>query len=159
MKIHPRNKTLKLSVIVNPGEGQTVSIYEWSLNNNIIPINEHTIILNTNDMPLGDNIISVRAQNSCGKWSDTINEEIVVIEGEGMDKIVSVIVDKPVTDLTIVMDFVGTVNVTVTDQLNRPVQGATVSVVGIEESSTTDVNGLAILSNIPYGTRDVKITI
>jgi hypothetical protein len=52
----------------------------------------------------------------------------------------------------------GTVNVTVTDPLKRLIKGATVQIVKLNITVTTDAAGKAVLRNIPYGKQIIKIT-
>jgi len=52
----------------------------------------------------------------------------------------------------------GTVNVTVTDQLNKVIKGATVQITSLNMTSITDNTGKAVLRKVPYGTYVVKIT-
>ncbi len=53
----------------------------------------------------------------------------------------------------------GTVNVTVTDQLNRTIKGATVQIPTLNMTTTTDNSGKAILRKVPYGTQVIKVTV
>lgn len=76
-----------------------------------------------------------------------------------MEKEISILVNKPVTDVTIVMDYTGTVNVTVTDPLNQPINNATVQIVALNLTATTDATGKATLPNVPYSTQTVKVSV
>ncbi len=75
-----------------------------------------------------------------------------------MIKEISVLVDKPTVNVNVVMDLTGTINVTVIDPLNRPVEGATVQIVALNMTATTDATGKAILPDVLYSTPTVKIT-
>lgn len=55
------------------------------------------------------------------------------------------------------MDYTAAVNVTVTDQLNRPVANANCTIDGI--TVTTDTSGKVILNNVPYGTKNLVVTV
>ncbi len=68
-----------------------------------------------------------------------------------------IIVDQPTISKTIVMNLTSTISITITDQINKPIQGASVSIQSI--TTVTDVNGIAILNEIPYGTQTITITI
>jgi hypothetical protein len=51
----------------------------------------------------------------------------------------------------------GTINITVTDPLKRPIKGVTVQIVALNLTSTTDATGKAVFRKVPYGTQIVKI--
>ncbi len=53
----------------------------------------------------------------------------------------------------------GTVNVTVTDQLNRTIKGAIVQIPTLNMTTTTDNTGKATLRKVPYGTQVIKVTV
>jgi hypothetical protein len=75
-----------------------------------------------------------------------------------MIKEITVTVNQPTVNVTVVMDLTGTINVTVTDPLNQPIQGATVQIVALNLTATTDATGKASLANVLYSTQTVKIT-
>ena len=52
----------------------------------------------------------------------------------------------------------GTLNVTVIDPLKRPIKGATIQIVKLNLTATTDSNGKATLRRIPYNNYTVRIT-
>ncbi len=52
----------------------------------------------------------------------------------------------------------GTINLTVTDPLKRPINGATVRIAASNLTATTGATGKAVLKNVPYGKQIIKIT-
>ena len=52
-----------------------------------------------------------------------------------------------------------TVNVTVTDPLNKVINGATVQITSLNMTSITDVTGKTVLRKVPYGTQVIKVTV
>ncbi len=53
----------------------------------------------------------------------------------------------------------GTVNVTVTDQFNRTINGAIVQIPTLNVTTITDNSGKAVLRKVPYGTQIIKVTV
>ncbi len=51
-----------------------------------------------------------------------------------------------------------TINVTVKDPLNNPIQRATIQIVALNITRTTDATGKATLQKVPYGNQIIKIT-
>lgn len=151
---------INLISTIDPGLNQTTVDIKWMMNGVAIPTQpiQEQITIDTSSLA-GEYRISVLAKNSCGNWSDEYYKDFNIMEVTTMEKNIDVLVDKPVTDVSVTMDFTGTVNVTVLDQLNRPVEGATVQIVALGMTQTTDVTGKAILLNVPYGTQTVKITV
>lgn len=52
----------------------------------------------------------------------------------------------------------GILNITIIDPINRPISNATVQILSLNKTLTTDITGKASLKNIPYNTYTVKIT-
>lgn len=75
-----------------------------------------------------------------------------------MMKTFTIDVNSAVVNITVIVETVGTVNVTVTNNAMPPlpIVGATVTIGTI--SAVTDANGLAILQNVPQGTQTGTIT-
>lgn len=46
--------------------------YEWRINNVIQQNNTDTLIINTSNLLLGDNNVSLKIKNLCGNWSNKI---------------------------------------------------------------------------------------
>jgi len=153
--VYPRYKTIYLNASVIPQDNITISVYEWTINNSININNLSSISINTNDLKLGENTISLRVQNSCGSWSEKINKVIEVIN---MEQTFNVVVDKPITNFEVIMNLTGTVIVTVKDSLGNVIVGATVIIDTV--TSITNTSGIAILNEITYGikTGTVKTT-
>jgi hypothetical protein len=53
----------------------------------------------------------------------------------------------------------GTVNITVTDPLSRPISGATIQIIALNITTITDSTGKAVLRKVPYGTQVINIKI
>lgn len=154
---HKRNP-ISLQATVNPGANQTTSEIKWYDNNIEIPTSplQTQLTIDTTNLS-GEHKISITAKNSCGNTSDEYSKIFYITE-ENMIKEISVTVNQPIVNVTIVMDLTGTINVTVTDPLNRPVEGATVQIVALNMTATTDATGKAMLPNVPYSTQTVKVT-
>lgn len=75
-----------------------------------------------------------------------------------MQKTFTVEVNAPVINITVIVETVGTVNVTVTNNATPPIPivGATVSIGTI--SAITDTSGLAKLENVPMGIQSGTVT-
>ena len=155
---YKNNIKIKLESQSNSGRSDlTISNYEWKINNIIQQNNTNTLIVDTSTVPLGNNTISLRIQNSypCNKWSSQKDTVINIIRGVNMQKDTTILVDKPTMSINVVMDLVSTVNVTVTDPLGNPIPNATAKIGTI--TTLTDVNGLASLTNVPYGTQLLSV--
>jgi len=156
-----KNKILTLDATVVPQPNITIVTYEWKINNLVTLENLSSVTINTNDLNLGDNTISLRVLNSCGSWSEEISTIVNIINEEAihMEKTVTVVVDEPIESITVVLDYVGTIEVTVTDGVN-PIAGANLELDGVSLASTgvsTGVDGKASIPNVPYGTHVVKV--
>lgn len=133
-----------------------ISSYEWGINNVIQNNNTDTLIVGAPVLLPGSSVIvSLRVKNSCGNWS-SIYSQTINIKGEKMEKTVNVVIDQPVVPVGIVLDYIGTADVTVTDQLNRPIEGASLDLDGTPTGLSTDANGKMSIPNIIYGTHTVK---
>jgi len=154
---YTKNKILKLDSTVTLQENITVDIYEWTINNNINPNNTSSISINTNDLNLGDNTISLRVKNSCGSWSEYVTKTINIINEVNMEQTFTVVVDKPVTNVEVVMNLTGTVIITVKNPLGVVIPNATVKIDTV--SAITNSSGVATLNEISYGTKIITVTI
>lgn len=158
MRYWHKGNPINLQATVNPGENQTTEEIKWYNNNTLIPTTPLQSQLTIDTINLsGEHKISITAKNSCGNTSDE-HSKIFYITEETMIKEISVLVDQPIVNTTVVMDFTGTINVTVNDPLNRPVEGATVQIEAIAQTTTTDATGKAVLPNVPYSAQIVKVT-
>lgn len=138
---------------INPGNPElTISTYEWSIDGIITDNNTDTIII---DLGAGSHEISLRIQNSCGSWSNKYSK-IINITGDTMEKIITVVVDQPVVQAKMALDFVGNIDLTVTDQLDRPVSGASITLDDAPTGLVTGLDGNVLITNVPYGTHTVK---
>ncbi len=139
---------------INPGASQlTIVAYEWSIDGEIVDNATDTLIIDSK--LTGAHEISLRIQNSCGSskvYSQTIN----IISGDKMEKTITVVVDQPIVQAKIVLDFIGTVEVTVTDQLEKPIEGVSIDLNDTPTGLTTGADGKVSIPNIPYGTHTVK---
>ena len=153
-----KGNPINLMATVDPGENETTSEIKWMMNGTIIPTTplQQQITIDTSTLS-GEYKISVTAKNSCDNWSDEYYETFFITE-ETMIKEITVLVNQPIVNITVVMDYTGTINVTVTDPLNRVIQGATVQIVALNMTATTDATGKASLTNVPYSTQTVKVT-
>lgn len=151
---------INLTSISDPGENETTTEIKWFLDETIIPTTpvQEQITIDTTPLSTGEHKIGITAKNSCGNTSDEYSKIFYITE-ETMIKEIQVTVNQPVVNMTVVMDYTGTINVTVTDPLNTPVQGATVEIVALSMSATTDATGKATLPNVPYSTQTVKVTV
>lgn len=140
----------------DPGVNETISGYIWKLDTLSLPDNTQTIQINTSTLAIGEHIISAQATNSCGNVSEEATSIFNLVEVNNMQKTVSILVGEPTVNTTVIMDLTATVNVTVKDPNNVPLLGAVCAIGAI--NGTTDATGLAILSNVPYGTRDLIVT-
>lgn len=154
---YTKNKILTLDAIVIPQSNITITTYEWKINNSVVLENLSSVTINTNDLSLGDNSISLRVKNSCGSWSEYINKTLNIInEVINMEQTLTVIVDKSTTSIDVVMQLTGTVIVTVKDPLGALIANATCKIDTV--TATTDALGVATLNGISYGTKTLTVT-
>ncbi len=155
---YTKNKILTLYATVIPQPDITVSIYEWTINNSVVLGSTQSTSINTNDLSLGNNIISLRVKNSCGSWSEYVTKTInIVNEATNMEQTFTVVVDKPLTNIEIIMQLTGTVIATVKNPLGTPIPNAIVMIDAV--SAITDASGVATLNGISYGTKTGTVTI
>lgn len=150
------DKSVKISSKSEPGAGHIIVNYDWKINDVVYTARDN-FIMNTTDpfFQIGSNQISLKVQNDCGKWSDTA---IATLEIQNMvQKDVSITVTRPVTDVEVILDFTATVNIRVKDKNNKPVSGATCTVMEDQISNITDNTGLAVLQNVPEGTKTLRV--
>ena len=160
---YTKNKILTLDAIVIPQFNITITTYEWKINNSIILENLSLVTINTNDLSLGDNTISLRVLNSCGSWSKYVTKTVNIInetipipdEVTNMEKTITVVVDQPIETVTILMDYVGTIEITATNGVN-PVSGVTIDLNNVPTGLSTDIDGKVSIPNVPYGTHTLK---
>lgn len=154
-----KSNPIKLQATVDPGLNQTVSEIKWMMNGVIIQTSpvQAQIEIDTTNLS-GEQKISVIAKNACGNSSDEQYKIFNILE-TSMYKDVTVVINQPVVNVNVVMDFTGTINVTVTDPLNQPVQGATVQITALNMSTTTDATGKAVLPNVPYSTQTMRVAV
>jgi len=157
VETYTKNKVLTLNSSVIPQENITVDIYEWTINNNINTNNTSSLSINTNNLNLGSNTISLRVKNSCGSWSEYVTKTINIINEVNMEQTFTVVVDKPITNVELVMNLTGTVIVTVKNSLGVVIPNATVKIDTV--SATTNASGVATLNGISYGTKICTVTI
>jgi len=156
-EIYTKNKILTLEATFIPQDNITVSIYEWTINNSVILDSTPSTSINTNDLNLGENTISLRVKNSCGSWSEYVTKTINIINEVNMEQTFTVVVDKPVTNVEVVMNLTGTVVVTVKNPLGVVIPNATVKIDTV--SAITNASGVATLNEISYGTKICTVTI
>jgi len=143
------------AINVNPGASElTIAKYEWSIDGVISGDNTDT--LNINSLSAGTHEISLRIQNSCGSWSKIYSETINIVSGDKMEKTITLVVDQPVMQAKIVLDYTGTVEVTVTDQLDKLIEGASINLDDAPTGLTTGTDGKVSIPNVPYGTHTIK---
>lgn len=154
-----KGNPINLQAIIDPGENETTEEIKWYDNNILIPTSplQTQLTIDTSNLS-GEHKISIIAKNSCGNTSDEYSKVFYITE-ENMIKEISVLVNAPIVNVAVVMDLTGTINVTVTDPLNRPVQGATVQIVALNMTATTDATGKAVLPDVLYSTQTVKVTV
>jgi hypothetical protein len=154
-----KGNPINLISVIYPGEGETTVEINWLMDGVIIPTLPLQQQITIDTTPLsGEHKISITAKNSCGNISDEYSEIFYITE-EIMEKEISVLVNAPIVNATVVMDYTGTINLTVTDPLNRPVEGATVQIVALNKTATTDATGKAVLPDVPYSTQTVKVSV
>jgi hypothetical protein len=154
-----KGNPINLQATIDPGANQTIVEIKWLMNGTVIPTTplQQQITIDTSTLS-GEYKISVTAKNACGSVSNEYYETFFITE-VNMQKEISVLVNAAIVNATVVMDYTGTVNVTVTDPLNQPIQGATVQIVALNMTAMTDAIGKAVLANVPYSTQTVKITV
>lgn len=158
MDTYTKNKILTLNATSIPQTNITVSIYEWTINNSVVLLNLSSVTINTNDLNLGDNTISLRVKNSCGSWSEPVTKTINIINEVKMEKTVNIIVDESVETVSIVMDTVGRIDITVTNTAGNAISNATLDLDGTSTGLSTDANGKASIPDVPYGSHTIKVT-
>jgi len=163
--IFTKNKILTLNATVIPQNNITIKIYEWTINNLIIPENSDLVTINTNNLILGENIISLRVLNSCNLWSKYVTKIINVInetepipdEVINMEQISTITVDKPIINVDVTIMLKGTVIVTVKDPLGNVIPNATAVIDTVSE--ITNTSGIATLNEIDYGIKTLKVSL
>jgi len=155
---YQKNKTIYINAIVTAQPNLTVSTYEWKIDTIINSNKTSKLTINTNDLSLGIHTFSLRVQNSCGSWSLVSYSQIEIINEVKMEKTVNIIVDESVEIVSIVMDTVGRVDVTVTNTAGTAISGATLDMDGISTGLSTDANGKASIPGVPYGSHTIKAT-
>lgn len=154
---YPKNKILKLDATTTTQPNITITNYEWKINNSVVLENLSSVSINTNDLSLGENTISLRVLNSCGTWSENVIKTLNIInEVINMEQTLTIVVDKPTTFIDVLMQLTGTVIVTVKDPLGALIANATCKIDTV--TATTDVLGVATLNGISYGTKTLIIT-
>lgn len=150
------NKQITAQVTVI--SGGPISTYEWKLDNTLQINNTDTLTIPPNTLSLGNHTIKFRGQNYCGNYSNELIKNIN-IEATNMayEQTDTLNVDQATMSMTVKLRRTAAVTVTVTDEANAPVAGATVAIAGI--TGTTDATGVATLSAVPYGTQTVTTTI
>jgi hypothetical protein len=153
-----KGNPINLQATIDPGANQTVEEIKWTMNGTVIPTIplQQQITIDTTQLT-GEYKIGVTAKNSCGSVSNEYYKTFFITE-VNMIKEITVTVNQPIVNVTVVMDLTGTINITVTDPLNQPIQGATVQIIALNMTATTDATGKATLTNVPYSTPTVKIT-
>lgn len=153
----PNNTILIATANVNPGRGQTTINYEWKLNNVVQP-NISAIQIDTSTLNIGNNILELRAQNLCGRWSDVYTETINVYEATNMSQtILTAVINSPTQTINAVLNMTSLVTINVTDQLGQPVGSASVTI-GTNPAIQTNLSGVATLPDVPYGEQTITIT-
>lgn len=72
IRIYAKDRPIKLvAIIIKTGTiDNIITNYEWKINDIIQSTNNNILNINTNNLLVGINIISLRIKNSCGLWSD-----------------------------------------------------------------------------------------
>ncbi len=143
------------AINVNPGAPElTISKYEWGIDGIISGDNTDTLIINS--LSAVPHEISLRIQNSCGSWSNIYRQIINNIIGDKMEKTITLVVDQPAVPAKIVLDFTGTVEITVTNQLDKPIEGVSINLDDTPTDLITGSDGKVSIPNVPYGTHTIK---
>jgi len=158
------NKILTLTASVIPQENITITKYEWKINDLFILNNINPVTISTNDLNLGNNTISLRVLNSCGSWSEYVTKIVSIInetipipdEVINMEQTITIVVDKPITTIDVIMQLTGSVVVTVKDPLGIPIANAITTIDTV--TAVTDALGIATLNGIGYGTKILTVT-
>ncbi len=153
-----KGNPINLQATIDPGANQTTQEIKWYINGTIIPTTplQQQITIDTTTLS-GEYKISITAKNACGNSSNEYYEIFFITE-ENMEKTITVLVNQPVVNVTVVMDYTGAINFTVTDPLNRPIEGAIIQDAALNMTATTDATGKASLTNVPYSTQTIKIS-
>lgn len=64
----PQGSVIQAISTVDPGLNQTVSVYQWTLDVTVLPVNTANITIYTYNLSLGEHTLLLSAQNSCGNW-------------------------------------------------------------------------------------------
>ncbi len=140
--------------------GGPITSTEWK-KDDIIQNNNttDTLIIQSNQLTLGEHTIKFRSQNYCGNWSDEKIETLNIIEESNMayNQENSVNVTQPVMNVEIAIKRISTLTVTVKDENNLPITAALVSIAGI--SGETNTEGVVVLQSVPYGTHIMTTTV
>jgi len=153
---YTKNKILTLDAIVIPQSNITITNYEWKINNSVVLDNLSSASINTNDLSIGENTISLRVLNSCGTWSENIIKTVNIInEVINMEQTLIIVIDKPTTSIDVVMQLTGTVIVTVKDPIGTLIANAICKIDTV--TATTDATGVATLNGIGYGTKTLTV--
>jgi hypothetical protein len=64
----PKGRIIQVVSTIDPGQGQSVSKVEWTLNAVTPPYNTGTITIDTSSLSIGVHTLLLKAQNSCGNW-------------------------------------------------------------------------------------------
>ncbi len=78
MTTYPKNAILKIIGTAYTDGNNTIEIYEWSIDSNILNEKSNEIILDLSLYTTGKHTISLRAQNSCGSWSQHKSQDIII---------------------------------------------------------------------------------
>ncbi len=79
IETYPRNEILKLDAFIITHNNIKISVYEWIINHSVVLDNLKSVSINTNDLRLGENTISLRVKNSCGSWSKYVIKSVNII--------------------------------------------------------------------------------
>lgn len=138
----------KLKLVANSNE---FAKYEWTINNSIQTIDTPILVLETNDLIVGENLISLKVQTHepCNLWSEPITKKVIITQEElFMEKDMTIDIKEPSTTINTTLDYTGIVIVNIKNQIGNPVPNATVSIDDI--TSISDENGVATLKDVPY---------
>ncbi len=149
----------QITIKITNVSGGPIRSTEWKIDDVIQSNTTDTLIIQPDQLSLGQHTIKFRSQNYCGNWSDIYSQTINIIEESNMayTQEDSMNVNQPVMSVSITLKRISTLTVTVKDESNLPITAALVSIAGI--SGETNAEGVVVLQPVPYGTHIMTTTV
>ncbi len=147
--------TLKTSNL----SGGPITSTEWKIDDVVQSNITDTLVIQPNQLTLGEHTIKFRSQNYCGNYSVEKIETLNIIEESNMaySQEDSININQPTMNVSITLKRTSTITVTVKDENQLPITAALVSIAGI--SGETNAEGIVVLQSVPYGTHIMITTV